>query len=233
MFSKTIKGTVGVMPGSPAVLNDFMWSMVQFVQYNQEYLCQPNEIIHYVQPTNTFHAFARNYLCEHAYGDWIFMLDTDHAFEPDILARMLRVMYKYNTPVLTGLYQYKQEPFAPVLFVHNDDKDTKDINPFELLGDWDRKLEIMQIASSGGGCLLIQKWVLKEIREQLKEEPFDISFPHSEDHSFYKRLIKLGIPAFCAPNIECHHIMPKKLSLKDYNDPDMQFFKRKISSIGA
>lgn len=233
MFSKKIIGTIGIMGGTPAVLNDFMWSLVQMIQYNNEYLCQPNEIIHLVQPPNSFHAFARNHLCDHVYGDWLLMLDNDHSFEPDLLSRMLRIMYTHNTPVLTALYQYKQSPYAPVIFVENPDNKTKEINPFEMLGDWDRSLEVMQIASSGAGCLLIKKEVINKIREELNEDPFDISFPHSEDLSFFKRLLKLKIPVFCAPQIEYHHVMPKKLSLKDYNDPDIEFSTRKVTGIGA
>ena len=233
ILGKKILGTIGAMGGVPAVLNPFMWSLVQMVQYNQEYVCGENEIIHYVQAPTSFHAESRNYLVDNCYGDWLLMLDTDHSFEPDILNRMLKVMYENNIYVLSAIYQYKQDPYPPVLFMkNNNDSEDKKKNPFLLISEWDRSLDLLQVGSCGAGCLLIRKVVLDKIKNELKENPFDILPPHSEDHSFFKRLDKLNIPVFVAMDIECNHLMIKKIELKDYNDIDSKFYNHKIDTVG-
>src|SRR3990167_10526335 len=114
IFQKECLGTIGIMSGIPFVHSEFMWSFAQMVQYNAEYLCGPNEFIHYVKPNTSNHAAARNSLKNQMLGDWLLMLDCDHIFDPDIAVRMLKVMDEYKVQVLTALYTMKEPPYAPV-----------------------------------------------------------------------------------------------------------------------
>lgn len=201
-----------------AIHEPFVHSWGNLIQYNNEYVIEPGQMIHYDRSTISYHAFARNSLVERMFGDFILFLDQDHQYEPDLLARMLHRLEKYKIDVLTGLYLYRQKPHAPLLYKWNG------TNGYEIIGKWDQSLKIFEVQSSGGGCLLVRKSVFDRIKNELGEQPFDIEHPYSEDHSFFNRLRKLGIKAYCDPRIECHHLMVKPLKFgEDYKPEDQQF----------
>lgn len=214
--NKTI-GTVAYLGGLMAVAEEFCWSWSQMIQYNNEYLCEPGQEICYKRAKFSFHAAARNQLCAEMRGDWILMLDTDHSFDPDILARMLIQANKSNLEVLTALYHHRSSPHCPVLYAYDVDSEL-----FRPIGDWDKPAEtyLIPVASAGAGTLFIRRSVLKRIKDELNEGPFDIISPLGEDHSFFKRLIKLGIKAYCNPDIQSFHLQIRPISIEDY-DPSM------------
>ena len=93
-------GTVAYMGGLPAVLEAFTWSWGQMIQYNQEVFCEGSEYIHYERTTISDHAPARNNLVTKFVGDWLIQMDTDHQFEPDIVARMVKLANLHELDVL-------------------------------------------------------------------------------------------------------------------------------------
>ena len=222
LYGKKIIGTIGTMMGTPFVHSEFAWSFAQMVQYNQEYLCGPNEIIHQIKPSFTEHATARNSLVDNAFGEWLFMMDCDHWFNPNILLRLLRLMKKYDLPVISGIYQFREEPYPAVIFTEVPAPKTFQLIDFNIK-DFPRDRELIQIASGGAGCLLVKMSVFREIREKLQEKPFGHIPPFSEDHSFFLRLKKLNIPIHCAPWVEYHHIKHVKLKLRDHDNSDIKY----------
>ncbi len=231
IYGKKLLGTIGIMAGIPMVHKEFMWSFAQMIQFNNEAICGPNEYIHLIKPGFSEHSSARNSLVDNAFGDWLFMMDCDHWFDPDVLARLLRIMNKYNLPVVCGLYQFREEPHPAVLFTHGSTSD----HPFEKI-DFDiktfpRDADIFQIASAGAGCLLVKTAVYERIKAELKEKPFSHRPPFSEDHSFFLRLKQLKIPVFCAPWVEYHHIHHVKLKIEDHDNSDIKYIDRRIVEI--
>ena len=212
--ARKIIGTVGYMGGIPTLCEPFAWSWGNMIQYNTEYLCAPGERMHYVRSTISYHAAARNGIVKEARGDFLLMLDTDHSFDPDIVARMWHRMEKYNLDVLSAFYLHRAPPHVPVIY-----KFSEDGKSFENIGDWDRTpgKTFIKVAGAGAGCLMVRRSVFKRIEQELKEEPFDIIHPFGEDLSFFMRLKKLGIDVFCDYTIECHHLSYAPLSLEDYN----------------
>lgn len=209
---KKILGTVGYLGGIPAIPEYFVWSWTNLVQYNAEALCGPTDTIYYDRATVSFHASARNDLVKRMKGDWLLQLDCDHLFEPDLLARLLLRLDKYDIDVLTGLYTYKAPPHAPVLFHTDADGVTRP------MGGWDEKADIVEVDSAGAGCLLVKRSVFERIVRETHELPFDLRPKLTEDHSFFARLKECGIKAYCAPLVESHHVIPKALSLAhDYD----------------
>ena len=204
-------GTIGYMGGVLTVPEPFAWSFAQMVQYNTEYLCEPGQVVHYERATVSYHAYARNCLVERLRGDWLLMLDTDHQFEPDLAARMLHRLEQNSLDVLVGLYHYKSPPHSPVLYRWGK----KGLQP---LGQWQRFKEpyLVPIGSSGAGCLMVRRQVFEKIRAT-GQSPFDIIPPFSEDHSFFKRLARLKIKAYCDPTIEYHHLAWKPLAAADFD----------------
>lgn len=224
LLGNKIIGTVGYLGGLPTLPEPFVWSWSNMVQYNHDYVCEPGQTIHYTHAPMSYHSAARNYLVGNMKGDWLLMLDTDHEFDPDILARMLRVVYKHDLPVLTALYQYKTEPFNPKIYRWR----TK--NNLEPIGNWDKSIGVdaMEIGAAGAGCLLVRKEVFKKIETDLKEEPFDIHMPFGEDNSFFWRLKKLGIKPYVAVNIEYPHLALQKITMADYSVDDVQLARKRF-----
>lgn len=217
MGKKTI-GTLAPMLGVPFTHAEFAWSFAQLIQYNSEYVCEPGQVIHLVKPTQTYHAAARNQLVKDMLGDWLFMLDCDHAFAPDILARMLYLMNTLSKngeqiDILSAMYHYRLPPHGPSAF-HWNEKHTG----FVQLGDWAKEARVIQVDATGAGTLLVRKSVFERINRELGEEPFSVIHPWSEDYSFFVRAEKLGIRAFVAPKIQSLHLMTRPLSTEDYTD---------------
>lgn len=215
LHGKRIIGTIAYMGGVPAVLEAFAWAWGQMVQFNTDYLVEPGERIHYDRATVSYHSYARNNLADRMRGDWLLMLDTDHAFEPDLAARMLNMAIRHDFKVLAALYVYKQPPHNPVLFTRQGDT-------MQYLGDWDRGVQAMQVGGAGAGALLVQREVFERIRTQLDENPFEIRKSFSEDNSFFDRCWELNIPCWCCPAIESPHLVVKPVTLADYRpDPSL------------
>lgn len=210
-IQKNIIGTVGYLGGIQFIPEYFTWSWSNMVQYNAEFLTGPTERIHYDRALTSFHANARNDLVKRMKGDWLLQLDTDHLFEPDLLARLLLRMDKHGLDVVTGAYVYKEPPHAPVLYHHTED------GTIMPLGDWDRKADLFQIDGAGAGCLLVKRHVFEEVIRKTGEWPFDCRVGLTEDHSFFVRLKECGIKAYCVPSVEHHHVRPQALGLKDYD----------------
>lgn len=215
MFGRKPIGTVAYMGGVPAVYEHFCWNWSQMIQYNQEILCNNDQYIHYDRATISDHAPARNGLVSRFYGDWLFMLDTDHTFEPDITHRMLHTMNSCNIDVLTGIYQFKRPPYSPVLYGFIDDNQTA-----RPIANWDKNADVFQIDAAGAGCLMVKKTVYERINDELGEEPFTRIGAFSEDHSFFRRLAKLGIKTFCDSRIQCNHVIIKSIAINDFEGFD-------------
>jgi len=219
LFLKRSIGTIGVMGGVHSVPSEFCESLARMVAYNYEYLLQPQEIIHLPpKPPVSYHAHARNMMAASFLGDWLFMIDSDHQFEPDLLARMLALFNMANLDVLTGLYQLKAPPYLPCIYQWNEDT-----QGFLFVAGWDKGATLIPVDCAGAGCLMVRRRVFDRIRNDLGENPFDVMSPWSEDFSFFVRLKKLGIKSFCAPQIESNHLISKAITIADYDPKAAQF----------
>lgn len=204
-------GTVARMGGVPALLSEFVDSFADLMAWNTQYLCGPGEYVHYPRPPKaSIHDFARNSMADAMRGDWLLMLDSDHAFDPDLTWRLLRVADATGVDVVTGMYVFRQPPHPPVLFRMRE-------GGMHPVGGWDETAEAMEVDSAGAGCLLVRRGVFNRIRDELKEAPFDRIKGYGEDHSFFLRLKKLEIKAVCAMRVECHHLQIRPLSVSDYD----------------
>lgn len=213
-------GTIAYMGGVMSLPEPFVWSWSQMLEYNQDYLASPAHSIYYYRATVSYHVYARNNIVDQMKGDWVLMLDTDISFEPDLAVRMITCMEKHKIDVLSGVYNFKSPPHAPLLFLfHKSGR----IVP---LGDWTPNAEIYEMGSAGAGCLMVRKKVFDRIKEKLNEGPFDVTHPMSEDHSFFDRLRRLKIKAYFNPNIEVHHLAYKHLKLEDYDKSRVRLSKK-------
>ena len=212
-------GTVERMGGVPAVLSPFVDSFCDLIQWNAQYVCGAGESIHYPHPPKlNIHDVARNMMVERMRGEWLLMLDSDHAFEPDILYRLINLAEATEADVAVGFYQFKGAPYIPVVYIEHEGR----ISP---LCDWDRSGPVaLEVAAAGAGCLWVRRGVFDRIAE-LKEKPFDRIAGNGEDISFFMRLKKLGIKVVCNPNIECNHLELRAVTLADYDPSDLDLHK--------
>jgi len=200
-------GTVAYLGGLPALPEMFCWSWGQMLAFNAEWL-PADAFIRYDRAGMSLHVLARNDLARRMEGDWLLMLDTDHAFEPDLCRRLVHRLETYSLDVLCGLYLFKSPPHSPVLYADQDG--------LKPLRDWYRE-GLMRIDGAGAGCLMVRGTVFERIRETLGEEPFE---PRpgcaGEDLAFFLRLKELGIAAWVDTRIECPHLRILPLTLENY-----------------
>lgn len=192
----------------------FMDSWEKMIHYNNEFLCNQDSYIYYTKGQVSYHELGRNTIVKEMRGDWLFMVDTDHMFAPDLLDRLLFLKEKNSCQVISGIYQYKFPPHAPVANVwQSPDKDHKG-----LVGilDWPRKENVINVGAVGGGVLLIDKSVFERIKNELNEEPFTKDYGLSEDYAFCYRCKKLDIPIHLATNVQSHHVINRPLNINDY-----------------
>jgi len=134
-------------------------------------------------------------------GDWLLFVDADHVFDPDLCARLVMRMYAHDLDCVVGLYPFKHSADRPVLYMHNHL-----IDKHEVVQKWDRSLDMFQVDSAGGGCLLTRRRVFERIVTEIKQDPFARIGELGEDHSFFKRLRMLNIKAYCAWKVQCGHL---------------------------
>lgn len=204
-------GTIGTMFGDWP--KQFAKSYKDFMAFNNRYICKPGEYIKEVEATVSWHASGRNELVEKTEGDWLFQLDTDHIFAPDLLWRLMKEAERGFNPIISGLYlnKHPQSGHVPVANIKNDD------GSLAQLLSWPKGARQIPVANVGGGCLLVQKYVFNKIRSEFNEMPFDLVPGLSEDYSFCKKASDLGFPITLCPQIECHHYTQHVLSARDFN----------------
>lgn len=216
-------GTVSYMGGLPALLEKFCWSWGQMLQFNAETFSEGTDYIHYMRSTISDHAPARNNLAAKFLGDWLVMLDTDHEFDPDVVARLVRLADTYEIDVLSGVYQMKNPPHVPVLFQWVKLAEGNEELGLQPMVAWDKRAKILQIGSAGGGCLFIRRKVFDAIATEWPNEgAFDKINPFSEDHSFFIRCRKLGIKAYAAMDVHCNHLRVVPVTLDDLHADELQ-----------
>ena len=219
LISKKPIGTMSYLGGVYAVPELFCWFWGQTIDYTKEYLCKPDEYVHLLRSISSYHITARNNLSRNFFGDWLLMMDTDQIAEPDIVARMVTLMYEKDLDVLTALYRYKAYPFLPSVYHYNG-------CAFDVVSELNWNADLVPIDCCGAGTLLVRRRVFDRIRGELHEEPFESlgvtggSERLSEDFSFCERLRRLGIQLWLAPKIYSRHLMVKPIENEDY-DPSM------------
>lgn len=215
LIGKKTIGTIGIMSGLPAVLEEFNWSLNRMLAYSHDYICGKDQRIEVVRSSHSFHSLARNNLVEQAQGDWLLQLDTDHSFEPDLLARLLHRLYKedseeYRIGNIAGLYLHKHPPYNPTLWGWTGVGEQA-----AYISDWPDD-EILEVGVAGTGCLLTRSWVFGQIKERLNEDPFTTDGHVGEDFAFFRRCRKLNINTICDPTIECPHLKIVPLTLETH-----------------
>ena len=114
-------------------------------------------------------------------GEWLWFLDDDHTFEPDLLRRLLR----HQAPVVAPLVLTRQAPFIPVM--HNAPDQPHGLLRHRLLQPDDRGL--IDVYATGAAGMLIRRSVFAQL-----DAPYFRPTHLSEDLAFCERCHAKGIP---------------------------------------
>lgn len=120
----------------------------------------------------------RNRACESIQGDWLWFVDDDHAFAPDVILRLLTA----DVDIVAPLVLRRQQPFAPVACLDDEVLDLSD-QPGEGL------LEVDHTGSSG---MLIRRSVIEAIEPPWFELGYDPKQTISEDVMFCRKARAAG-----------------------------------------
>lgn len=207
-----VLGTVAYLGGLMALPEAFCWAWGNFRAFNEQFVCNPGEQLHYTRSTVSLHAHARNALCAEMQGEFLLMLDTDVLVEPDTLLKLLTVMKRYNVPIVSGVYRHKVPPHHAVIWTWEEEE-----SGFVKVVDHDARQPCFRVDCVGGGCLLIHASALRKLHMAFPDqEPFDHIGKYGEDFSFCLRCREAGIPIYVTPHVDLAHVMAYPVTGADY-----------------
>jgi hypothetical protein len=150
-------------------------------------------------------------------AQWLFMIDSDMSFEPNIVERLIESAHAIDHPVVGGLaFAHRKDGNAslygtryrcvPTVYRFHEDDDKVGFVP---VFDYPRN-ELVECSATGGAVLLIHRNALEAVRDKFGEVWFDmIRHPKgahfSEDLSFCVRLSACGIPLFVDTRVKTGH----------------------------
>jgi hypothetical protein len=143
---------------------------------------------------------------------WLFMVDTDMAFAPDAITRLIAAADPAERPIVGGLYYCAGPPGAdpdPVTFQWVDVRGEPGLIRYR---DWTPG-ECVPVAATGAACLLTHRTAL----EQVEKHAGDIAAPWfcesrlgglliEEDLTFCVRCTDAGIPIYVHTGVQFGHV---------------------------
>jgi GT2 family glycosyltransferase len=172
---------------------------------------------------------AQVFLDESA-AEWLFMVDSDMAFEPDTIERLIASAHAIERPVVGALaFAHKTNgrsgPYGvrylaqPTIYRWYEDDDQVGFAP---LFDYPRN-ELLEVGATGAACMIVHRLALEAIRDKYGDVWFDtIRHPKgshfSEDLSFCIRVAGVGLPLYVDTRIKTGHDKGGAFLDEDYFD---------------
>lgn len=105
-------------------------------------------------------AHNRNQIIDEMEGEWVWLLDCDHGWEPDCLIRLLN----RNVDAILPLYCRRYAPFDPVIY-KSFNPETRNHSELYSWAEISAMSGCETIAASGAGGLLVRKHVLDRMEK--------------------------------------------------------------------
>lgn len=146
-------------------------------------------------------AVGRNNLvrsCLDAGCEWLWFIDDDHAFNGDILNKLL----KHEKDITCSLYLQRVQPFAPIVYESFNEENGK-YQPLDLTkyGTDD----LVQVRAGGTGGMLVRSEVFRALDDPWFEVTEGLG---SEDLPFCDKAVDAGFEIWCDLGAKLAHIDP-------------------------
>lgn len=167
---------------------------------------------------------------EYGKADWLWIVDSDMTFEPDLVERLLEFADPVSAPIVGGLcfgFDDKAD-IQPTLFGLMGEQDEPE---FIRYSEWPPD-SMFQVGATGTGCLLVHRSVFERVRDvQLPQRGgrrgFNDAFPwfqeteHAgspvgEDITFCLRAGLLEIPVYVNTGVQLGHVKERELNMDLY-----------------
>jgi len=162
-------------------------------------------------------ASARNQIVERFLdkcdAEWLWMLDTDHTFTPDVLERMLSFADPVQAPIVGALCMSGGAGGA-VMPVMMRKHIVEGQVGFEKIIDWTPG-EAVEVDATGAACLLVHRGVFEAMRDAYGEarpkatwfaEGMRDQAEFGEDVFFCLSARRLGFPIYVLTSVEAPHV---------------------------
>lgn len=227
-------GTICPMTGLEFQHRNFFWAWHQMVRHIDTVLQRDSAKdgkfydIAYMDQGTTFTAVQRSEAAKQMMGNWLFFLDTDTTFPPDVFSRMLFSMNQIREAhgrcdILTGLYFSRCEPYHPVLRRFDAGR-----QHWPTLMEYPTDRPFI-VDGAGGGVLLIQKYVIEACLKKFGTTFDWLPNYNTEDLPFFLRCLQLGFVTWCDPRIESKHLQVREYGSEDwalYREAEIEKAKR-------
>lgn len=121
--------------------------------------------------------------------EWVWFMDDDQVFEPDILMRLLQ----HDKDIVQPLVVTRKPPYRAYAYYWNQEKGMYDTTPWEKLPT----SGLIRVDGTSAGGMLVKKHVFEKMKRPWFEEGM---FPESdmlgEDLWFSKKAMELGIETY-------------------------------------
>lgn len=192
MEKKRLKITIGTPSATEYLHRRFVQSLLSL-----EY--PPNTDVQFSQVFGVQLPFARNHIVQDALkdnSDYLFFLDADMIFPPDVLMRLLN----HNKDIINALAFRRICPHYPCIFKWNEKEGTYET--MEYYGG------LMTVDATGMACMLIKTDVFRKMKR-----PWYYYDQHlfSSDLTFCKNAKKLGYKIWIDSSLKIGHLGSDKV----------------------
>lgn len=147
-------------------------------------------------------------------AEWLFTVDDDMQFAPDVLPRLLEKADPGNHPIVGALCfkVHRTGEVEPTLY----QLETQPHQYLRTQTDWFEG-ELLQVAATGAACLLVHRSVFEKMPEpwfgvgELSGEEL------GEDVTFLLAAGQHGFPVHVATDVQVGHVKPKAFGLEDWD----------------
>lgn len=151
----------------------------------------------------------RNESIKRSKGEWVWFVDDDHIWEPDLLLKLL----DHDKDIVVPFTPRKFPPFDPVLF-----KGYNPINKTLLRIDLkDIKPSLIEVYAAGAAGMLIKRKVFEKISYPWFEIKREDGTIYGEDIMFSQKARENGFKIFADLNLKMGHIADHIVNY-DYRD---------------
>lgn len=175
-------------PGTVAVYTDHVARFSDFIVSLRALEVPKGSVFSYSK--GVYLAYNTNRFIREMEGDWLFLMDDDHRFEPDILLRLLAL----DVDVAVALTSKKFPPYAPVLY--------RDGEAIDLQGE----SGVIEVDACGKPGMLIKRHVLEDMEDPWCE--YDDTQEGAEDMNFCGKIKAAGYTIHADLDNQLAHLVP-------------------------